>query len=98
MALQLKANRAKLIVDAALVVKYAIFDVCCFTLEGILATVRAAVAKRSPALIQLFAWAVAYIDGLLLHAAARLPTKPVSPPAHTWAMHSLQRASDILPI
>jgi fructose-bisphosphate aldolase, class II len=39
-------------------------------LEVIIAAVRAAEAKRSPALIQLFPWAIEYADSLLLHATA----------------------------
>lgn len=49
---------------------YGIVATCCYNLEGIIATVRAAEAKNSPAIIQLFPWAVEYADGLLVHAAA----------------------------
>ncbi len=49
---------------------YGIVATCCYNLEGILATVRAAEAQNSPAIIQLFPWAVEYADGLLVHAAA----------------------------
>lgn len=49
---------------------YGIVATCCYNLEGILATVRAAEAQSSPAIIQLFPWAVEYADGLLVHAAA----------------------------
>ncbi|KAI1349988.1 tagatose 1,6-diphosphate aldolase [Xylaria sp. FL0043] len=66
---KLRTNRAKAIVDAAYAGKYMIAGVCCYNLEGIIATVRAAEAKKSPALIQLFPWSIEYADGLLLHAA-----------------------------
>ncbi|KAI0813689.1 tagatose 1,6-diphosphate aldolase [Xylaria sp. FL0064] len=62
---KLKTNRAKAIVDAAYAGKYMIAGVCCYNLEGIIATVRAAEAKKSPALIQLFPWSIEYADGLL---------------------------------
>ncbi|KAM0258910.1 hypothetical protein ACHAQJ_003566 [Trichoderma viride] len=67
---RLKSNRAKIIVDAAYEGGYAIPAVCCYNLEAVVATVRAAEAKRSPALIQLFPWSIEYANGLLLHAAA----------------------------
>jgi fructose-bisphosphate aldolase, class II len=66
---KLKGNRAKAIVDAAYAGKYMVAGVCCYNLEGIIATVRAAEAKNSPALIQIFPWSIEYADGLLLHAA-----------------------------
>ena len=52
---------------------------CCYNLEGILATVRAAEAKRSAAMIQLFPWAIHYADGLLVHAAASAARKATVP-------------------
>ena len=67
---KLQHNRAKAIVDAAAAGNYAIAAVCCYNLEAILATVRAAEKKQSPALIQLFPWSIEFADGLLLHAAA----------------------------
>lgn len=66
----LKDNRALAILDAALAGGYGIPGMCCYNVEGILATVRAAEAKRSPAMILLFPWAIHYADGVLLHAAA----------------------------
>lgn len=76
---KLKANRAKAIVDAAYAGKYMIAGVCCYNLEGIIATVRAAEAKKSPALIQLFPWSIEYANGLLLHAAAEAADKASVP-------------------
>jgi fructose-bisphosphate aldolase, class II len=72
---KLKGNRAKAIVDAAYEGKYGIAAVCAYNLEGIIATVRAAEAKKSPALIQLFPWSIEYADGLLLHAAQEAASK-----------------------
>jgi fructose-bisphosphate aldolase, class II len=66
---RLNENRCLKIVDAAAAGKYAVPALCCYNLEGILASVRAAEAKRSPVLIQLFPWAVDYANGILLHAA-----------------------------
>jgi fructose-bisphosphate aldolase, class II len=77
----LTKNRAAAIVNAAYEGNYAIAAVCCYNMEGIIATVRAAEAKRSPALIQLFPWSIEYADGLLLHAAAeaaRNATVPIA--------------------
>ncbi|ETS81550.1 fructose-bisphosphate aldolase [Pestalotiopsis fici W106-1] len=76
---KLKNNRAKVIVDAAAAGGYAIAAVCCYNLEAIIATVRAAESKRSPALIQLFPWSVEYADGLLIHAAAEAADKATVP-------------------
>lgn len=99
MALKLKNNRAKTIVDAAFTGKYAIPAVCCYNLEGIIATVRAAEAKRSPALIQLFPWAVDYADGILLHAAAEAADKASVPIGthmdHAQSPEGIRRAADL---
>ena len=75
MALKLKNNRAKAIVDTAFAGKCAIPAVCRYNIEGILATVRAVEAKGSPAPIQLFPWSVDYADGLLLYSAAKAANK-----------------------
>lgn len=99
MTLNLKNNRAKVIVDAAFTGKYAIAAVCCYNIEAIIATVRAAEAKRSPALIQLFPWAVEYADGLLLHAAAEAADKASVPIGvhmdHAQTPESIRRAADL---
>jgi fructose-bisphosphate aldolase class II len=98
-ALKLKNNRAKAIVDAAFTGRYAIPAVCCYNIEGILATVRAAEAKRSPALIQLFPWSVDYADGLLLHAAAEAADKASVPIGthmdHAQSPEGIRRAADL---
>ena len=66
----LKDNRATAILDAALAGGYGVPAMCCYNVEGILATVRAAEQKKSPAMVLLFPWAVHYADGILIHAAA----------------------------
>ncbi|KAF2838447.1 putative fructose-bisphosphate aldolase [Patellaria atrata CBS 101060] len=66
----MKNNRAIAILDAASVGGYGVPGMCCYNTEGIIATVRAAEAKRSPAMILLFPWAIHYADGLLVHLAA----------------------------
>ncbi|KAJ6455874.1 fructose-bisphosphate aldolase class-II-domain-containing protein [Mycena sanguinolenta] len=99
MAHKLKNNRAKLIVDKAIQGHYAIVAVCCYNLEGILATVRAAEAKRSPALIQLFPWSIEFADGLLLHAAAEAADKASVPIGvhmdHAQSPEIIRRAADL---
>ncbi|KIW14895.1 hypothetical protein PV08_07680 [Exophiala spinifera] len=98
-AARLKDNRAKAIVDAAYAGKYAIPAVCCYNLEAVLATVRAAEAKRSPALIQLFPWSIEFADGLLLHAAAEAADKATVPVGvhmdHAQSPDIIKRSADL---
>jgi fructose-bisphosphate aldolase class II len=68
MAPDLSQNKAVKLVAHAAANKYAICATCCYNVEGILASVRAAEAKRAPLIIQLFPWAITYADGILLHA------------------------------
>jgi fructose-bisphosphate aldolase class II len=75
----LQSNRAKDIVNKAYEGKYGIAAICCYNLEGIIATVKAAEAKKSPAIIQLFPGAIEYANGLLLHAAAEAADKASVP-------------------
>ena len=75
----LGSNRAKDIVNKAYKGKYGIAAICCYNLEGIIATVRAAEAKKSPVLVQLFPGAIEYANGLLLHAAAEAADKASVP-------------------
>jgi fructose-bisphosphate aldolase, class II len=98
-AAKLKNNRAKIIVDDAYEGKYAIAAVCCYNLEAVIATVRAAEAKRSPALIQLFPWSIEFADGLLLHAAAEAADKATVPIGvhmdHAQKPHIIRRSADL---
>ncbi|KAI1617172.1 ketose-bisphosphate aldolase [Exophiala viscosa] len=97
--IKLKNNRAKAIVDAAYAGKYAIAAVCCYNLEAVLATVRAAEANRSPALIQLFPWSIEFADGLLLHAAAEAADKASVPIGvhmdHAQSPEVIRRSADL---
>jgi fructose-bisphosphate aldolase, class II len=54
----LAANKTKKILDAARSGNYAVAAVNCYTIESILATVRAAKETKSPAIIQVFPWAL----------------------------------------
>ncbi len=65
----LSQNKALRIVKHASANKYAVCATCCYNVEGILASVRAAEAKRAPLIIQLFPWAIEFAGGILLHAA-----------------------------
>lgn len=66
----MEANRAIPILNKAQEGNYGIPAMCCYNTEGILATVRAAEAKKSPAMILLFPWAIHYANSCLVHLAA----------------------------
>ncbi|KAI4255956.1 MAG: hypothetical protein LQ352_002307 [Teloschistes flavicans] len=66
----LKDNKAIAMLNAARKGKYGIVGSCCYNMEGIIATLRAAEAKRSPAMILLFPWAIQYGSNLLVNLAA----------------------------
>ncbi|KAI4160282.1 MAG: hypothetical protein LQ342_005874 [Letrouitia transgressa] len=67
---EIKGNRAVEMLDRARKGRYGIVGSCCYNMEGIVATVRAAEAKRSPAMILLFPWAMHYGSNLLVNLAA----------------------------
>jgi fructose-bisphosphate aldolase, class II len=72
---------------------------CCYNLEGILATVRAAEAKKSPAMILLFPWAIKYADAHLVNCAA-LAAKNAKVPVTVHMDHAqdpdiIRRAADM---
>ena len=94
-----KQNRAIAIVDAAHAGKYAVPAICCYNLEGILASVRAAEAKRSPLIIQLFPHAIEFADGLLVHAAREAADKASVPVAvhmdHAQSPEIIKRAAEL---
>ncbi|KAF2823525.1 aldolase [Ophiobolus disseminans] len=69
MAPNLSKNKAVKLVKHAAENNYAICATCCYNVEGILASVRAAEAKRAPLIIQLFPWAIEFAGGILIHAA-----------------------------
>ncbi|KAM5473049.1 putative fructose-bisphosphate aldolase [Microsporum audouinii] len=97
----LKHNRALPLLDAAVAGKYAVPGMCCYNLEGVLATVRAAEAKRSPAMVLLFPWAIEYAGGLLVQAAAtacRNASVPVTLHMdHAQSPEIIKRAADMSP-
>lgn len=66
----LAQNRSMSILNAALAGGYAVPGMCCYNMESIIATVRAAEAARSPAMILLFPWAIEYAGSSLVFAAA----------------------------
>lgn len=92
-------NRALAIVDAANAGGYAVAATCCYNLEGIIASVRAAEAKRSPVIIQLFPHAIEFADGLLVHAAREAADKASVPVAvhmdHAQSPEIIKRAAEL---
>ncbi|KAL8943093.1 MAG: hypothetical protein Q9216_001293 [Gyalolechia sp. 2 TL-2023] len=66
----MKDNKAIKMLNEARRGHYGIVGACCYNMEGIIATVRAAEAKRSPAMILLFPWAMHYGENLLVNLAA----------------------------
>ncbi|KAK5743242.1 hypothetical protein LTR17_002719 [Elasticomyces elasticus] len=92
-------NKAKAIVDAAAAGGWAVPAMCLYNVEGIIASVRAAEAKSSPVILQLFPWAVEYADGLLVHAAAEAASKAKVPIAvhmdHCQSPEMVRRAADL---
>ncbi|KAL1638400.1 hypothetical protein SLS56_000209 [Neofusicoccum ribis] len=99
MTSKMSANRALPILSAASAGRYGIPAMCCYNTEGILATVRAAEAKKSPAMILLFPWAIQYADGLLVHLAAEAARNASVPVAvhldHAQTPEVVRRAADL---
>lgn len=97
--LDLKKNKAYNIVEAAANGGYCVPAICCYNIEGILASVRAAEAKKSPVIVQLFPWAIEYADGILVHAAAEAAANATVPVAvhmdHAQTPEIVKRAADL---
>ncbi|KAF2758378.1 putative fructose-bisphosphate aldolase [Pseudovirgaria hyperparasitica] len=95
----MKHNRALKILNDAAAGGYGIPSMCCYNVEGIIATIRAAEAKRSPAMILLFPWAVQYADSLLVHLAAEACSKAKVPVTlhmdHAQDPEMIKRAADM---
>lgn len=95
----LSQNKAVKLVKHAADNRYAICATCCYNVEGILASVRAAEAKRSPLIIQLFPWAVQYAGGILVHAAREAADNATVPVAlhmdHAQTPEMVKRAADL---
>lgn len=70
MASKMRNNRAIAMLDKAVEGHYGIAAMCCYNMEGIMATVRAAEAKKAPAMILLFPWTIEWADSLLVSCAA----------------------------
>lgn len=72
---------------------------CCYNLESVIATVRAAEATSSPAIVQLFPWAIEYAGDALVRAAADLCHTAKVPMAlhldHAQTPELVRRAADI---
>ena len=92
-------NRAIPILNNAHKEGYGIASMCCYNTEGILATVRAAESRRSPAMILLFPWAISYAGGLLVHLAAEAAHNASVPIAvhldHAQDPEIVKRAADM---
>lgn len=92
-------NRTMAILNAARDGGYAVPAICCYNLEAVLATVRAAEAKRSPAMVLLFPWAIEYAGKALVLAAAEaahMASVPVSLHLdHAQSPDLVRRAADI---
>lgn len=78
----LASNKTKLILDAAQRGNYAVAAVNCYTIESILATVRAAKSQSSPAIIQVFPWALHAAPN---HLIARIAILAASTEPHVSA-------------
>ncbi|KAK7413837.1 hypothetical protein QQX98_007254 [Neonectria punicea] len=66
----LSNNKTMRILNAARAGGYAVPGMCCYNLEGVMATVKAAEAANSPAMVLLFPWAMIYAGTTLVRAAA----------------------------
>lgn len=95
----LSQNRALKIVTHAAKNNYAIPAICCYNIEAILASVKAAEAKRSPLIIQLFPWAIHFAGGILVHAAKEAADTASVPVAvhmdHAQTPEIVRKAADL---
>ncbi|KLO90211.1 fructose-bisphosphate aldolase [Fusarium fujikuroi] len=80
---------------------YGVVAPIAYNIEHILAFVRAAEAKRSPLIIQVFPWAITFSSGLLIHAAAHAARNASVPIAihldHAQDEAIIRHAVDSLP-
>jgi fructose-bisphosphate aldolase class II len=95
----LAENRTMSILNAARDGKYAVPGMCCYNMESIIATVKAAEAAKSPAMVLLFPWAIEYAGSALVKAAAEAchtASVPVSLHLdHAQTPEIVRRAADI---
>ncbi|KAI1487983.1 ketose-bisphosphate aldolase [Biscogniauxia mediterranea] len=96
-----KDNKTYQILTAAEEGGYGVVAPIAYNIECILAFVRAAEAKRSPLILQVFPWAITFSDGLLVHAAAHAAQAASVPIAihldHAQDEGLIRRAADALP-
>ncbi|KAL2153448.1 hypothetical protein VTH82DRAFT_4603 [Thermothelomyces myriococcoides] len=95
----LEQNRTMAILNAAKAGGYAVPAMCCYNIESIIATVRAAEAARSPAMVLLFPWAIEYAGDALVKAAAEAAHSAKVPVSlhldHCQTPEMVRRAADI---
>ncbi|KAK3938822.1 fructose-bisphosphate aldolase [Diplogelasinospora grovesii] len=95
----LSENRSMAILNAAKAGGYAVPGMCCYNMESIIATVRAAEAARSPAMVLLFPWAIEYAGDALVKAAAEAAHSASVPVSlhldHAQTPELVRRAADI---
>ncbi|TLS21874.1 uncharacterized protein PpBr36_09503 [Pyricularia pennisetigena] len=91
-------NRSLAMLDKAWKGGYAVPAMCCYNIESIIATKRAAEAAKSPAMILLFPWAIEYADSALVRAAADAVRTSTAPLAlhldHCQTPEMVRRAAD----
>ncbi|KAI1331692.1 ketose-bisphosphate aldolase [Xylariaceae sp. FL0255] len=95
----LSQNRTLAILDAAAKGGYGVPAMCCYNIESIIATVRAAEAAKSPAMVLLFPWAIEYAGEALVLAAASAAHNAKVPVSlhldHCQTPELVRRAADI---
>ncbi|KAK3688326.1 ketose-bisphosphate aldolase [Podospora appendiculata] len=95
----LAENRSMAILNAAKAGGYAVPGMCCYNIESIIATVKAAEAARSPAMVLLFPWAIEYAGDALVKAAAEAAHSASVPVSlhldHCQTPELVRRAADI---
>lgn len=96
-----ETNKTYQILKAAEEGGYGVVAPIAYNIEHIIAFVRAAEAKRSPLVIQVFPWAITFSDGLLIHTAAQAARSASVPIAvhldHAQDEDIIRRAADTLP-
>ncbi|KAI5917293.1 ketose-bisphosphate aldolase [Camillea tinctor] len=96
-----KDNKTYQILKAAEEGGYGVVAPIAYNIECILAFVRAAEAKRSPLILQVFPWAITFSSGLLIHAAAHAARSASVPIAihldHAQDEALIRHAADALP-
>lgn len=92
-------NKTLQILTAARSGSYAVPAICCYNIESIIATVRAAESSHSPAMVLLFPWALNYAGTSLVRAAADACKNAQVPVAlhldHCQTPEMVRRAADI---